>query len=136
MKCGTPIDYIKLRQYKRLAREVIHDGGNLSEMARLAGVSQPFISRYLRKHSPDLHEALKGGRAKRSIPPEVILNRLRVISQSRSLREAGEILNLSANGVHYVVKKFAPDGIEDALEDYEYLYGTPLLDQSNQEAAA
>lgn len=136
MKCGTPIDYIKLRRYKRLAREVIHEGGNLSEMARRAGVSQAFVSRYFRKHAPDLHQALKEGRAKRSIPPETILNRLRVISKARTYRDAGKILNLSANGVHYVIKRYAPDGIEEALEEYEATYGTPLFDNQPQEAAA
>lgn len=134
MKPGKPIDYIKLRQYKRLAHEVIHDGGNLTEFASRAGTSIAFASRYLKKRAPDLHTILKEAKSRRTIAPEVVLYRLQVISNTRTQAAAAKRLNLSGNAISYFLKAYAPDGIEDALRDYEETYGTPLFDALINEA--
>lgn len=130
MKPGIPVDYIKLRKYKRIAHEVIHDGGNLTEFARRAGVSAPFASRYLKKRAPHLHDKLKEARSRRTIPPEVILNRLRVVKASRSQAAAARQLNLSGNAITYMLQRYAPDGIEEALAEYEETYGVPLFEDA------
>lgn len=118
MKCGVPIDYLKLRQYKRLAHEVIRDGGNITELARRADVSLAFMSRYMKKHAPHLHRELKAARSNRVIAPEVILYRLRVIDGSRNQKSAARRLNLSENAISYFLRQYAPDGVKDALELY------------------
>jgi DNA-binding phage protein len=128
MKPGTPIDYIKLRQYKRIASEVIHDGGNITEMARRAGVSSAFISRYLRKHAPHLHSKLKEAKSRRVIAPEVILYRLKVIKASKSQAAAARKLCLTGNAITYTLKTYAPDGLDDAIDLYEESYGAPLFE--------
>lgn len=130
MKPGRSVDYIKMRQYKRLAREVIHDGGNLSELARRAGVSAPFMSRYMRKHAPCLHERLKEAKSRRTISPEAVLNRLRTIHKAKSQREAGRILGLSGMAISYTLRVYAPDGLEEALAEYEATYGAPLFEEA------
>lgn len=59
MRSGQPIEHLLLRQRKRLARDVIHEGGNVTDYAKEAGISLPAASRYLSKIAPCLLAALK-----------------------------------------------------------------------------
>jgi len=130
MMAGPAPDYLLLRQRKRLAHEVIHDGGTIREFARRADVSEAFASRYLKQRAPELHHALKQARNARALLPETVLRRLRVIKKSRTQREAAKTLNMSDNSISYFLKTYAPFGVDDALTDYEDAHGLPLLEDA------
>jgi predicted transcriptional regulator len=124
------------RKRLRLAREIISEGGCLADYARALGISVPGVIQYLEKHSPCTRRALADNNRGRSMHPIRVLERLRVIAKSRSQHQAAKKLGLSPSRICLFIKHYAPDGIEDALELYESLYGVPLLDSANQQEAA
>lgn len=126
---GLSTDYLLLRQRKRQARIAIHEGLNLKEFAEQLDVTPAAVSRYLLKRAPDLHAALKNNSRGSSLHPETTLNRLRTLHSSRTLTEAAKRLNMTPGGLCSFIKRNAPDGVEDALADYEATYGAPLFDQ-------
>jgi predicted transcriptional regulator len=119
------------RQRLRLAREIISEGGCLADYARALDVSVPAVIQYLEKHSPACRRALADNNRGRSMHPVRVLERLRVIASCRTQYQAAKKLGLSHSRVCVFLKHYAPEGIEDALELYESLYGVPLFDQAN-----
>jgi len=130
MKTGRPTDYIKLRRYKRLAATVAYEGGNLKEFAERAGVSAAFATRYLKQRAPEHHRALKDNARYAALHPLVVLSRLRVIAQSRTKTIAAKRLNLTLPGLSNFLKRYAPDGVTEALPEYEEAYGAPLFEEA------
>ena len=128
-RLGRSIDYITLRKRLRLARTVIHEGGNLTEYARRSGVSVVSASKYLRKHSECCHAALKSAHHGAATHPLRVLDRLRVLSKQKGDKaRSAKALGLTYQGVWHFVNRYAPEGIEEALSDYEDAYGAPLLE--------
>lgn len=130
---GRPTDsesYILKRHRLRIAREVIAEGGNLTDFADRIGVSRPMVTKYLMKHSPCTHQALKDNARYNAMHPIRVLERLRVIEQCRTRAQAARRLCMSTSGVTLFVKRYAPDGVKDALDDYEETYGAPLLEEA------
>jgi predicted transcriptional regulator len=128
--------YIMKRQRLRIAREVISEGGSLVDFARVVGITRVAALKYLEKHSPATRRALADNNRGRSMHPIRVLERLRVIAKCRTQRQAAKKLGLSHGRISVFLKHYAPDGIEDALELYESLYGVPLLESANQQEAA
>ncbi len=130
------INYIKLRQRLRLARECVSEGLNLTDFAERAGISTQSAMMYLRRHSPATHEALRDGHRKSSLHPLRVLHRLRVISRHKTGQSAAKELGVTQQAISMFIKRYCPDGVEEALQDYEEAYGTPLFGNQPQEAAA
>lgn len=128
--------YIMKRQRLRLAREIISEGGSLGDFANVLGITNVAAINYLERHSPACRRALADNNRGRSMHPIRVLERLRVIASCRTQRQAAKKLGLSHGRVSVFLKHYAPEGIEDALELYESLYGVPLFDQANGRAAA
>lgn len=128
MRSGQPIDYLLLRQRKRLARDVIHEGGNVTDYAKEAGISLPAASRYLSKRAPCLLAALKDNSRYAAHSPHKVLRRLRVIASTPKRKDAAKALGLSVYGLYRFIRVYAPDGIEEALTEYEETYGAPLFE--------
>jgi predicted transcriptional regulator len=128
--------YIMKRQRLRIAREVISEGGSLVDFARIVGITRVGALKYLEKHSPATRRALADNNRGRSMHPIRVLERLRVIAGCRTQRQAAKKLGITRGRVSVFLKHYAPEGIEDALELYESLYGVPLLDAANQQDAA
>lgn len=122
------IDYELKRKRIRLARQCISEGLNLTDFAKMAGVSKVAATVYLRQHSPACHAALKNGFRRNHLPPLRVLHRLRVVSQSRTLTAAAKELGISHPALTTFLARNAPDGVELALADYEDAYGAPLLE--------
>ena len=130
MKGGAHTDYLLLRQRKRIARDVIHEGGNLTNFAEACGISLPGAIRYLEKHSPDIRRALKDNSRYAAHHPLKVLNRLRVISRTRKRQDAADKLGLSKYGLYRFIRDYCPDGVDEALAEYEAAYGAPLLEEA------
>ena len=130
---GRPTEsesYLLKRQRLRIARQVIAEGGNITVFAKRIGISPPGAIYYLRRNSPDTLKALKDGTRKDVLHPHTVLDRLRVISRSKNYRQAGERLGISNSGVCLFLKAYAPDGVEEALAEYEETYGAPLFEEA------
>ncbi|NQZ47767.1 MAG: hypothetical protein HRT63_09625 [Erythrobacter sp.] len=130
---GRPTDaesYLLKRQRLRVARDIISEQGNVTDFAKAIGISVPGAIYYLRRHSPETLQVLKDGNRRIALDPGRVLHRLRVISQSKTKVAAAEKLGLSQPGVFMFIKRYAPHGIEDALQDYEEAYGAPLLEDA------
>lgn len=124
------LNYIEKRQRLRLARQCISEGLNTTDFAKRSGISLPQASRWLKLHAPEHLSALKENSRYAALHPETVLNRLRVIAANKP-NKAAQILNMSRTGLRYFVSAYAPEGIEEALSEYEEAYGTPLFDQAN-----
>ncbi len=129
--------YLLLRQRKRLANECIAEGLNLTVFAERAGISVAGAQYYLQRNAPDLHRALKDGRWRNHLSPLKVLHRLRVICSTRTQAEAARKLGMTKEGVHYFLKRYCDEGSpSETLEEYEFTYGTPLLDQNTPRRVA
>ena len=136
MTPGKSTDYIKLRQRLRIARECVAERQNLTDFAEKCGITTAAAIYYLKRNSPCSYDALKDGHRRSALHPFKVLNRLRVLSRHKTKAAAAKELGVTLVCLRMFVSRYAPDGIEDALEDYEEAYGTPLFDQANGRAAA
>ncbi len=130
---GRPTDsesYLLKRQRLRVAREVISEQGNVTDFANAIGISLTGAIYYLRRNSPDTLDALKDGHRRVALHPLRVLHRLRVLSKSKTKAAAAKKLGLSQPGIFMFIKRYAPDGVEEALADYEEAYGAPLLEEA------
>lgn len=120
--------YIMKRKRLRIAREILAEGGSLKDFAERIGISTTGVIKYLDLHSPSTRRALADNHRGNSMHPIRVLERLRIIHASRSLRHAASKIGINHSAVFTFVKRYAPDGIEDALADYEEAYGVPLFE--------
>lgn len=108
-------------RHERIRRgwAVLEHGGNISAFACTEGISPPSALQWLRHHQPDLLEELKF--ANHCFPREKRLERLIYIRDARARgmkeKDIAKGLNIDRANVHKWVQKWAPDGIEAAIED-------------------
>lgn len=130
---GRPTDsqmYALKRQRLRIAREVIAEGGSLKHFAERVGISRAGASLYLERHSPVTLRALSDNHRYNSLDPIAVLERLRVVVSSRTKAQAAKTLGITASGLSLFLSRYAPDGVQEALEEYEFTYGVPLLEET------
>jgi len=102
-----------------IARQVAVDGGGIGDVAKAWGTSAALVSLRLRKHAPEVHADLKSNARSVALSPETVRERLQVIASSKTQAEAARTLNVTSSAIVGFLKRYAPFGVEDALQDYE-----------------
>jgi len=101
------------------ARQVADDGGLINDVAKAWGTSAALVSVRLRTYAPEIHQQLKSNPNRTTLSPETVRDRLRIIARTATHAEAARALNISQAGVIGFLKRYAPFGVQDALQDYE-----------------
>ncbi|MEO0955651.1 MAG: hypothetical protein AAFY12_11710 [Pseudomonadota bacterium] len=115
--------YALRRRRLKLARQCIAEGVNLTGFARRANISVAAAHQYLKANSPETLQDLKDGFRGNCLRPEEVLRRLRILDRQPSLRAAARELGINPTSLCNFKKAYAPDGVNEALEDYEEAYG-------------
>lgn len=103
----------------RVGKEVLADGGSISEFARRTGIVSSWASEWLKKKDPDLHGQLLEQAHPVTMSRERRIARLRAIQIGQDLgmrlSEIAEPMNIAPASLRRWIQTWAPDGIEDAL---------------------
>jgi len=106
------------RLRKRKVIEVIAKNGSYFDIGEAWGTSNVYANRQVRERWPHLANEMKARRFKNELHPEVIYQRLLIIKDSRTQREAAKRIGITHVAVHQLLRRHAPDGIDDALDLY------------------
>lgn len=105
------------------ARKVVEAGGGLSDFAAAIGVSLSAATNWIKDWSPDLHAQLKDRPTRGETAAEDALARLRAVrdgrAAGRSDRAIARQLGLSPAGLCKWLKRWAPDGVGNAIAELE-----------------
>ncbi len=109
---------------RRLGWAVASANGTISEFARRCGRSFSTAQKWLLRYDQELHRALLDGCHMNTLPREDRLERLRicqeVFAEGHGQREAAKRCGISQMRLSIWLRKWAPDGIEQAIEDESF----------------
>lgn len=106
-----------------IAAAVAADGGGLSDFAKAAGVSLSAATNWIKEWDPHLHAKLKESPRSYETEAEAAFARLCAVRDGRAAglsdRSIAKQLKLSPAGLCKWLKRWAPDGVANAIADLE-----------------
>jgi hypothetical protein len=117
------VDQLRATRAHRLAvaDQIIATGGNLSRFAEAIGVAPCTALKYLRAHDPERLAALVSGRGLNQLDVHTATCRLLLVRSFVGIRgghgRLAKALGISSAALSCFVKTWAPDGIDQALDD-------------------
>lgn len=103
---------------------VAEKGGNISDFAHAEGVTSQTMTQWLKSNDRDLHDALRGATHPSTLPASKRLERLIAVRDGRAagLRtiEIARQIGLSSNRLYFWLRKWAPDGLDLAIDDERF----------------
>ena len=121
---GPTPDFAKRKARVELAKSVAQSGGSLKHVAEQAGVSRERMHVILKRFAPEtLNRLYDNRRPGRSMSAQQIRERLLFIKSCDDAkitrRRCAQEIGISETGLSIWIKKHAPFGIQDALNDFE-----------------
>lgn len=117
-RLGAPVSVHRAR--KRRCEKYADAGFNLSQAAESEGITRAALWQWLnRKGFHDLRRRLADNARWTTLSSQEVVSRLRVVQSSKTQRVAAKHLGISDAAMCDFLKRYAPEGIEDALELYE-----------------
>lgn len=102
-----------------VARQIADEGGCLRHVADAWGVSAARITMVLPEKDADLHRQLRdNSRRTRSLSADEVSKRLSAYAESGNMSATARQFGMTPSGFFLFLKRYAPFGVEDALEDY------------------
>lgn len=114
-----------LRTRMKQAHEIAGDpDGTLPELAKTWGVTVAGASLYLRRHDQALRDHFGDRKGNGNLfSKEDALFRLRFVKKHTGLghsrKKCAELLGIPRSGLHTWLRRWAPDGVDQAIEDLE-----------------
>lgn len=106
---------------RKVGWRVVDEGGTISEFGRRIGIQPHSASGWLRRNDFALYLALKDGTSSNILPREKRLERLLTykagIEAGLSHTKASERCGVSQNRMRVWLAQWAPDGVDQAIED-------------------
>lgn len=103
-----------------LAKQVLAEGGSISEFARRANINTSWATTWLRENHDDLHKQFLDQVHPNTLPPQARIARLMAVKIGQemglSISRIARELNMHRTPLLNWLSVWAPDGIDDALE--------------------